>query len=60
MIPKKVMTDVNVLSAGVLNQIVCKFYGTLIVTQQRYCWLSLSTKFNHQLNMEKDEYEPNI
>ena len=24
------------------------------------CWRSLSTKFNHQLNMEKDQYAPNI
>jgi len=36
MIPKEVVTDVNVFCAGVLNRVVCKFYGTFIVTQQRY------------------------
>jgi len=25
-----------------------------------HCWRFLSAKFNHQLNMEKDQYAPNI
>ena len=36
MISKKVMADIYVLGARVLNQIICKFYRTFIVSQERY------------------------
>jgi hypothetical protein len=36
MISKEVMTDINVLGARVLYNIISNFNSTLIVTQQRY------------------------
>jgi hypothetical protein len=35
------MMDINVLGARVLNQVISKFYGALVVTQQRYIFLEL-------------------
>jgi hypothetical protein len=47
-VSQEMMSDVNMFSSRVLHRIVCKFYGTLIVTQ-KWNFVKLTTKISKGL-----------
>jgi hypothetical protein len=48
MVSQEMVSDVNMFSSRVLHWIVCKFYGTLIVTQ-KWNFVKLTTKISKGL-----------